>query len=143
MSFWSRLFGNKTNIYDDSLFEQEESVVCVLNLRGNRYFLSSFDMTLTSSDVHKQYFELHLSTKNGICSEIDDLANSHDKSISGEIKFYKSADSINEGSLFEMKFEDAKCTYNKKKYNSSGTINTLILAIPKLKMANDEFEILN
>ena len=146
MGFWDRLFGkdkqsdnqhNPDRTYDDKC---NPDMACELTLCGEKYLLSEFDLQYDRQDSDKGCFEMCARIEERVHHAIENWIASSARKESGCIRFYRNTEMAAEGALFEIRFKEAGCIRFRKHLQDSHPATTLVLTIPSLCMAEEEFE---
>ena len=150
MGFWSNLFKNKAQTVKEETpvaieqvlnIQQNTEMACELNLCGEKYLLTDFDLRFNRDDNQHKYFEMHLVVENGLNNSIESWIASSSRKENGSIRFYRDTNVVNEGALFELSFQNASCMRIKKRFNNALPVTNLVLAIPSIKMSGEEFDL--
>ncbi len=132
MGFWNRLFSGQKSFFEGS----SPNMVCELTLCGEQYILNEFDIKLERGN---EYFSAYAVFSEDISSRVEIWITNSTRKESGVVKFYKNIDSMTEGSLFEILFYDASCISFKSHTSSREPIKTVVMTLPRLKIAGEEF----
>lgn len=135
MGFFDRLFSSK-GIFDGN---RNPILVCELTLCGQKYILSEFDLNYDVAD--KEYFEAYVAFSDPINAETESWITRSSRKETGVIKFYRNDDSMAEGALFELKFEDASCIHYRNSTDGDQPVKMITITIPHIYMAGEEFDI--
>ena len=150
MGFWSNLFKNKAQTVKEETpvaieqvlnIQQNTEMACELNLCGEKYLLTDFDLRFNRDDNQCKFFEMHFAVENGLNNNIESWIASSSRKENGSIRFYRDTNVVNEGTLFELSFQNASCMRIKKRFNNTLPVTNLVLAIPSIKMAGEEFDL--
>lgn len=137
MGFFDRLFKGKS-VFED---KRNPGMVCELSLCGRKYILSEFDIAYDAHNSSKEYFEAYAVFSESLNAETEKWIAQGNRKESGVVKFYLNSDALTEGAQFEISFSNASCLRYRSILHGNMPVKTLVMAIPALKMAGEEYEV--
>ncbi|MGL5228872.1 MAG: type VI secretion system tube protein TssD [Bacteroidales bacterium] len=137
MGFWSKLFGGG-KIFDD---KRNPNMACELTLCGEKYLLSEFDMQYDREAAGKEYIEMYAVIEEYLHSSIESWITAPSRKENGRIRFYSNTGALEEGAFFDIRFKGASCVRFRKCIQGAHPATTIVLTIPSIMMAGEEFEI--
>lgn len=137
MGFFDRFLKGKS-VFED---KRNPGMVCELSLCGQKYILSEFDITYEAGNSSKEYIEAYAVFSDSMNKDTERWIAQGSRKESGVVKFYRNSDALNEGALFEIRFSDAGCIRYRCISHDNMPVKTIVIAIPALKMAGEEFEV--
>lgn len=136
MGFLDRLFKGK--VFED---KRNPKMVCELSLCGEKYILSQFDMGYDHTTSSHDYFEAYAIFEEPVRAEVENWITMSGRKESGTVRFYRNDDVMDEGALFEVRFKDAHCVHYSRSQQDAVQITTIVMTIPAITMAGEEFQI--
>lgn len=136
MGFFDRLFKGK-NVFED---KRNPGMVCELSLCGEQYILSEFDITYEAGDGENGYFVAYAVFSDPVNAATEKWIAQGSRKESGTVKFYRNSDELKEGAVFHISFREASCIRYRSISHGTLPVKTIVMAIPSLKMAGEEFD---
>lgn len=133
MGFWNKIFGGK--VFED---KRAPTMVCTMQLCGAEYILSEFDMNFDREDSSAEYIAAYAVFEEPINSSVESWITNSSRKESGNVRFYRNSDAMNEGALLEILFKDAACTRFRCRLIDGKELTTVTMAIPRITIAGEE-----
>lgn len=136
MGFWDKLFKGK--VYED---KRNPTMAGEMELCGEKYLLSEFDLDFDREDNTREYFRAYAVFADSVSASVESWIMNSAKKESGKVKFYRNSDAMDQGALFEIKFSNASCVQYRKNVHGGVHTTTIVITIPAIWVAGEEFEI--
>lgn len=136
MGFWDKLFKGK--VYEDN---RNPTMAGELELCGDKYLLSEFDLDFDREDNAREYFRAYAVFTDSASASVESWILNSGKKESGKVRFYLNSDAMDAGALFEITFSNASCVQYRKHVHGGVHTTTIVMTIPVISVAGEEYEI--